>query len=62
MNDCKYKNNFLIITLSVKSQNSSSPFLMRASLSASGSSETISFSNLNFKIQQSIDQVSVIYP
>jgi len=66
MKEMKYKNSFLIfilfilINFSVKAQNTSSPFLMRATLSASGSSETVTFDNLNFIIQQSIDQSSVI--
>ena len=66
MKEMKYENSFLIfilfilINFSVKAQNTSSPFLMRATLGASGSSETVTFDNLNFIIQQSIDQSSVI--
>ena len=66
MKEMKYKNSFLIfilfilINFSIKAQNTSSPFLMRATLGASGSSETVTFDNLNFIIQQSIDQSSVI--
>ena len=61
MKEMKYENSFLIfilINFSVKAQNTSSPFLMRATLGASGSSETVTFDNLNFIIQQSIDQSS----
>jgi len=51
MKEIKHKNSFLIIILikfSVKAQNNSSTFLIRSTLSASGSSEIVTFDNLNF--------------
>ena len=53
MKEMKYENSFLIfilINFSVKAQNTSSPFLMRATLGASGSSETVTFDNLNISL------------
>ena len=44
----------------LNAQVTSSEKLVRSTLSASGSSEIVTFDNLNFIIQQSIDQSSVI--
>ena len=60
-----FKKIFLLIIFSVlisshvKSQNNSSPFLIRSTVGASGSSESIIVDNKTYVVQQSIGQVSV---
>ena len=49
----------ILISSHVKSQNNSSQFLMRSTLSISGSSESITVHNKSYVVQQSVGQVGV---